>query len=102
MKRIALTLAAVLALAPLALAHNGVEHLRGTVTQISAKSITIQTQEKQTKTIALLSDTTFDKSGAAAALKDVKVGDRVVVDVVMKGKEMTAKAVKFGAASPHK
>lgn len=49
--------------------------------------------------IAPTADTMFVKSGKAAAAKDLKVGDRVVVDVVKKGNEMVANAAKFGAAT---
>ena len=98
MKPIALALIALFSFSGLAVAHEGFEHVRGTVTQISDKAITIQTPEKQTKTILLVADTTFQNGTAAATLRDVKVGDRVVVDVVMKGKDMTAKAVTFRAA----
>lgn len=97
MKRSVLALTAFFSLSGLAVAHNGVEHMRGTVTEISDKAITIRTPEKQTKMIMLLADTRFQSGTAAATSKDVKVGDRVVVDVVMKGKDMTAKFVKFGA-----
>jgi hypothetical protein len=98
MKPLLLTFTMFFSLSGLAIAHNGVEHLRGTVTEISDKTITIQTPARETKTISLLADTTFLNGAVAATAKSVKVGDKVVVDVVMKGKDMTAKAVKFGAA----
>ena len=98
MKPIALALIAFFSASGLAVAHEGFEHIRGTVTQISDKSITIQTPEKQTKTLTLLADTTFLNGTAAATLKDLKVGDRVVIDFVMKGKDMMAKEVTFRPA----
>ena len=97
MRRFAFALIALFSLSELALAHKGVEHIRGTITQVTDKAITIQIAGKQTATVALLADTTFAKSGVTATLKDVKVGDKVVVDVVMKGKDLVAKAVKFGS-----
>lgn len=102
MRRIALTLIAFIGLSGLALAHGDGKHVRGTVAQITDKAITIQMAGKKTTTVTLLADTTFVKSGAAAAVKDLKVGDRVVVDVVIKDKEMMAKIVKFGATRPAK
>ena len=98
MKPFALALIAFFSVSGLAVAHEGFEHIRGTVTQISDKAITIQTPEKQTKTLLLLADTTFQNGTAAATLKDLKVGDRVVIDFVMKGKDMMAKEVTFRAA----
>ena len=102
MRLFAFALIALFSLSGLVLAHGGAEHVRGTVTQITDKAITVHTAGKPANTIALLADTTFTKSGAAATMKDLKVGDRVVVHVVMKGKDMTAKTVEFGAASPAK
>src|SRR2546428_11269828 len=102
MRRIAFALIALSSFSNIVFAHNGVEHMRGTVTQITDQGITIATPERQTKTIRLLGATTFLKSGAAATLKDLKVGDKVVVDVVMKGQDMTAQSVKFGATAATK
>ena len=99
MRRIALALIAFLSLSGLAVAHNGVEHLRGTVTQITDKAVTIQVLDKQEMSVALAADTTFLKSGKAAKATDLKVGDKVVIDYVEKGRDMTAKAVKFGPAA---
>ena len=99
MRRITSVLIVLLSLSGSALAHKGVEHLRGTVTEITDKAITVQTPAKQTKTVTLLTDTTFLKGKVAASLKAVSVGDRVVIDVVMKGKDMVAKTVKSGAVA---
>jgi hypothetical protein len=99
MRRMVFVLMAFMAFSGIALAHNGVEHMKGTVSQLTDKAITIDMPGMKPMTIALTADTTFAKSGKAAAAKDLKVGDRVVVDVVKKGNEMVAKAVKFGAAT---
>ena len=98
MKRITLALIAFLSTSGLALAHGGGEHMRGTVTQITDKAVTIQMADKakMVMTIALAPDTTFEKSGKAARATDLKIGDKVVIDYVEKGKDMTAKAVRFG------
>ena len=98
MRRMALVLMAFIAFSGIALAHNGVEHMKGTVSQLTDKAITIDMPGMKPMTIALTADTTFAKSGKAASAKDLKVGDRVVVDVVKKGNDMIAKAVKCGAA----
>ena len=80
----------------LAFAHEGNEHVRGVVTNISPKSITVQTTEKTTKTLALTDKTTFQQAGKAAHLSDLKVGDRVVVDVPEKTTD--ALLVQIGTA----
>jgi hypothetical protein len=97
-------LATVIVLAgTIAFAHGGNEHVRGVVTQISAQSITVQTADKATKTLALTDKTTIQRAGKSAQLADVKVGDRVVIDVPQK--TTNALLIQIGAAksaAPHK
>ena len=94
--RIMATLFAVLAAGAITLAHGDNDHVRGTVTQISAQGITIQTTAKAARTLALNDKTTFEKSRHKATLADLKIGDRVVVDVPKGTNE--ARVVQFGAA----
>jgi hypothetical protein len=51
------------------------------VTSVSAQSVTIQLADRSTKTLSISAKTEFENSGKPAHLADVKVGDRVVVDV---------------------
>ena len=99
MKRtLALTAALAVALSGLALAHGA--GVKGTVTALTASSITVQTPEKETKTLSFGSDTKFIKSGKPAKAADLKVGDRVVVDVHPMGDMLHAAVVRFGASKP--
>ncbi len=106
MKRMfAQTAALVVALSGLALAHGAGEHVKCTVTAVTAASITVQTADKETKTLSFDSDTKFIKSGKPAKAADLKVGDRVVVDIHEIGDMLHATVVRFGvttqAAPPH-
>src|SRR5262245_41088397 len=66
----------------LVFAHGGNDHVRGVVTAVSAQSIAVQTTApKATKTLTLSPKTIFKIGGKTARLSDLKVGDRVVVDV---------------------
>jgi hypothetical protein len=96
MKRFAMLLLCVLT-AGTALAHGNNDHVRGTITELSAQAITVKTTANATKTLTLSDKTTFLKSGKKAAMADLKVGDRVVVDVP-KGTNQ-ALEVQFGAAA---
>src|SRR5712692_2454967 len=103
MKRLIALAASIVLAGTIAFAHGGNEHVRGVVTQISAQSITVQTSDKATKTLTLTDKTTFRRSGKAAHLADVKVGDRVVIDVPEK--TTSALLIQIGApakAAPHK
>jgi hypothetical protein len=83
-------------------AHGGNEHVRGVVTQISAQSITVQTTAKTPRVLTLSEKTVFKQAGKDVHLSDVKVGDRVVIDVPEKKND--ALLIQIGAAdtSAHK
>lgn len=80
----------------LALAHDGNKHVKGTVVELGENSISVETPEKQKHTIAVDEKTKFEKSGTAATMKDLKVGDRVVIDVHETGETMHGSLVRFG------
>ena len=88
-------LAAFLMTAAVAFAHGDAEHVRGTVTSITDTAITIQTTTKQERTIPITAKTMVMRGEAHLSIKDVKVGDRVVIDVDKKSKIATE--VKLGA-----
>jgi exosome complex RNA-binding protein Rrp4 len=96
MKQLLSVIALVLAISAGAVAHEGNDHVRGVVTAVSAQSITVELADKSTKTLSISAKTALETSGKAARLADLKVGDRVVVDVP----EHTSNAVliKVGAA----
>jgi hypothetical protein len=79
-------------------AHGDYDHIRGIVLKLTAASVSVETPQKTTKTVALDAKTTFERSGNPATLADLKIGDRVVIDV-HKG-TLRASLVRFGAAKP--
>jgi ribosomal protein S1 len=96
MKQLLSVIALVLAISAGALAHNGNDHVRGTVTQVSAQSVTVQLADKTTKTLTISAKTEFESAGKPGHLADVKVGDRVVIDVPEHGS--SALLIKVGTA----
>ena len=96
MKQLLSVIALVLAISAGAVAHEGNDHVRGVVTAVSAQSVTVELADKTTKTLSISAKTALEASGKAAKLADLKVGDRVVIDVP----EHTTNAVliKVGAA----
>ena len=103
MKRLITLIVSVVLTGTIAFAHGDNVHVRGIVTQVSAQSITVQTADKATKTLTVTDKTTFQRSGKAAHLDDVKVGDRVVIDVPVK--TTNALLIQIGATAkpaPHK
>ena len=100
MKRLSVLVAALFVAGTLVLAHEGNEHVRGVVTNISPNSITLQTTAKTTRTLALTGKTTFQQAGKTAHLADLKVGDRVVVDVPEKTTEALLIQIGTAPAAP--
>jgi ribosomal protein S1 len=96
MKQLLSVIALVLAISAGALAHNGNDHVRGTVTQVSAQSVTVQLADKTTKTLTISAKTEFESAGKPGHLADIKVGDRVVIDVPEHGS--SALLIKVGTA----
>jgi hypothetical protein len=99
MRRVLLSvLTALLCVARVALAQGDVEHLRGTVTSVAGATITIRTTENQTRTITIDTKTMIMRGTGHLTIKDVKVGDRVVLDVDRK--TSVATNVELGTAAP--
>jgi len=93
-------IAAAALVSGIAYAHNGVEHLMGTVTAVTDSSLTVETV-KHTSVIVLVNQTTkFTKNDSQIARRDVKVGDRVVIDAqVVSDKNLVGVVVKLGSAA---
>jgi lysophospholipid acyltransferase (LPLAT)-like uncharacterized protein len=96
MKRTVAVFALALALSAIAFAHGNEKHVRGTVTSISDNSIIVETTSKKTVTVNVSSSTKFQKSGSPAALKDLKVGDKVVIHASGPEGKLVAAEVRFG------
>lgn len=96
MKRTITVTALLFVLSLMAFAHGKEKHLMGKVTSITDSSITVQTADKKSVTVDLSDKTKFEKSGAPATLKDLKVGDKVVVHADSEGDKLVATEVHFG------
>jgi len=96
MKRTIAVVTLLFALTLMALAHGKEKHVMGTVTSISDSSVTVETTAKKSVTVQVSDRTKFEKSGAAAALKDLKVGDKVVIHADASGDKLVANEVHFG------
>jgi hypothetical protein len=96
MKRTVAVFALVLAVSAIAFAHGNEKHVMGTVTSISDNSITVEATSKKTITVTVSAATKFQKSGSPAALKDLKVGDKVVIHATGPEEKLLATEVRFG------
>jgi len=69
----------------------------GTVTAMTDWSVSVKTMKGTVQTVALTSDTKFSKGDAAITLKDIKVGDHIVIHAAKKEGKLVAAEVKVGA-----
>ena len=83
-------------------AHNGMQHIRGIVTAVTGTSITVKTVDGLVRTIALNGATKYSQSGSLMTIRDVKVGDRIVIHATEKNEKLTAAEVNLGAIGAKK
>jgi Domain of unknown function (DUF5666) len=95
---VAILALAFASVAHVTLAHGNEKHVVGTVTAITDTEITVQSQVGQSQVVKIAPDTSFVKSGAASSLKELKVGDRVVIHAKPVGNDLVAHEVRFGKA----
>jgi hypothetical protein len=88
----------------LLVAHNGEEHVTGTVAKISETSITVHTTAGKMVDVAFDAKTTFTKASQPFAKTGIKVGERVVVHAAGEPGKYVAHIVQLGVAAkaaPH-
>lgn len=92
---------AVLAIATaMAFAHNGIEHVMGTVTAVTDNSITVDTVRHTSVTVVVDASTTFTHKDAKASIRDLKTGDRIVLNTKEGvGNKPHAVSVRWGATA---
>lgn len=84
--------------ASIAYAHGGMIHVMGTVSAKTDSSITVTTKDGKTQNVVLTGETKFARMDTAITLKDVRLGDHVVIHATKKGNQLIAVEVKVGAA----
>jgi ribosomal protein S1 len=84
-----------------ALAHGGEEHVMGTVTKVTANSITVKTTAKDPVTVGVVPATKFTKGKVAEKITDLNVGDRVVIHATEPTEgTLVADTVEFSTPKP--
>ena len=104
MKKLALSLVLTLLLSSLVFAHGNLEHVLGTVVEITDHSLSIKTADGSVKIVAFDAETKFLKGTSPATAKDIQIGTRVVIHAHKNGDKLHAAEVKIGtntAAAQH-
>jgi len=92
--------ALLLTLTAALIAHGGMEHVTGFVKAITQDSVTVETAKHEMVVVLLTPQTEVLKSGAKAAIGDLKVGDRVAIHAEKnKDGKLQAHEVAFGPAN---
>jgi len=97
-RRVLLFALAPALLSVVALAHGGLEHVRGTVAKVSDQSVTVTTAAGKTVEVLLDAQTTYARVDKPIQKSDLKVGDRVVIHAAEKGTTLTAHTVEVGVS----
>jgi hypothetical protein len=88
-KALPLISAVLLLVAQIALAHEGMRELKGTIAAVSVESIIVtHTDGKTNETVGLTGTTTYQVGHAAGSHADLRVGSRVVVHFGRDGKAL--------------
>ena len=93
-----IALAAFLMASTIAFAHNGIEHILGTVTAVTDNSITVETLKHASVTVLVDAKTVFTHKSDKGLLKELKAGERVAINAKENSdKKLVALTVKWGA-----
>ena len=89
--------AIVLALATVVFAHEGFDHVSGTVVQVLNNVLTVKTTKGNVE-VKLDAKTEISRGDKKALVVDLTAGSRVIVDIPEGSKDKIAHSVKIGAA----
>ena len=92
------TLFSTLLLSTPVFAHGGMEHILGTVTDITDHSLSVKTSDGAAK-VEFDGETKFMKGDAPAAVKDVQVGSRVAIHAHKRDNSLHATEVRIGTST---
>ena len=95
--RITTRFAILLVVAALAFAHEGFDHVMGTVVKLADSVLTVKTAKGEVA-VKLDEKTAITKNGLTAQRTDLAPGVRVVVDIPEGNKDRLAHSVKIGVA----
>ena len=90
-----------LGIASVVFAHEGFDHVTGSVVKVANNVLTVKTA-KGNEDVKLDAKTEISKGNAKAAVTDLVPGARVVVEVPEESKDKVANSVKIGTAAAKK
>lgn len=85
---------------PVVWAHEGSVHVMGTVTEIAADHVVIQTTDAKTVTIKTTAKTSYRTTKEASSRDALQVGHRIVAEVTKDAAGLTASELRFSSVPP--
>ena len=79
--------------------HGGATHVMGTVSKVSAESVTVDTTDHKTVEVGLTAKTAYTRDKKKVAGTEMKVGDRVMIDAKEVNEKLVADSVQLGASA---
>ena len=79
--------------------HGGATHVMGTVSKVSADSVTVDTTDHKTVEVGLTAKTAYTRDKKKAVATDMKVGDRVMVEAKEVNGKLVADSVQLGVSA---
>ena len=102
MRTVALSVAFSLICSTAVVAHEGKEHVMGTISALDGQHLVVTDREGKPVSINLTKDTKYKQGDAPAAVSALMVGARVVVEVTGKPESFVASEVRFAPAAAAK
>lgn len=83
-------------------AHEGSTHILGTVTEVAAGHVVVQTTDQKTVTIKTTPKTRYRTTKEASSREALQVGHRIVAEVTKDATGLTASELRFSSVPPPK
>lgn len=98
MKKILGAMLAMVLMVGVAYAHNGMEHIMGTVVSMTDSSITVKTKDGKTQTVEVAGETKYTQMNKPVTMQEIKAGDHIVIHAAKKNGKLVAQSVAIGMA----
>jgi len=90
--------AAILLMAAMAFAHEGFDHVTGTIAKVTGNVVTVTTSSGNVD-VTMDAKTEITRNNQKAQVADLKPGTRVVIDIPEGAKTKVAHSIKLGVSS---
>jgi hypothetical protein len=80
-------------------AHGGATHVMGTISKVSAESVTVHTTDNKDVEVGLNAKTAYTRDKKKVAATEMKVGERVMIEAKEVNEKLVADSVALGTSA---